>query len=444
MHKAVIFIVTILAVPALIFAQTDPSLVTKRRSELETQLKEYERQIAETEAHVAAKRKEANSLQREITILDGNILIKKLNIRARTLNVNKLEKQIIEKTDSIRNLEDNVARGKISLQESLRKLNEQDSRSAIELAIEYRDLAKFFDSIESLHRLQGNIQSSVVLLSDLKFKEENAKEDLERDREEEVALRSLLELEKKSLETEENSKQNLLKVTKGRESEYRKILGDKQKAAASIRSQLFLLQGSPAISFEKALEYANISSRATKVRAAFILGIIAQESELGKNIGQCNLSDDPPEYKWQSIMKPDRDRSPYLAITRELGLDPDQMPLSCPMRDSKKRRVGWGGAMGPAQFIPSTWILYKNKITDITGHKPPNPWNPLDAFVASGFLSRDNGAVGGRENERIAAAKYFAGGRWNTSLGRSYASQVLAKVDTYQEQIDLLQSLAQR
>ena len=44
----------------------------------------------------------------------------------------------------------------------------------------------------------------------------------------------------------------------------------------------------------------------------------------------------------------------------------------------------------------------------------------------------------------MAAAKYFAGGNWNTSLGRSYASQVLARADTYQEQIDLLQSVAQR
>ncbi|HEY4497369.1 MAG TPA: hypothetical protein VJC20_01265, partial [Candidatus Paceibacterota bacterium] len=168
------------------------------------------------------------------------------------------------------------------------------------------------------------------------------------------------------------------------------------------------------------------------------------ESELGKNIGQCNLPDDPPIYKWQSVMKPARDHTPFLAITQELGLDPNQMPVSCPLRDSRGQRVGWGGAMGPAQFIPSTWVLYKSAISQFTGSVPPNPWNPRDAFMASALLLKDNGATGSRDNERKAAAKYFAGGNWNSTLGRTYANQVLAKVDIYQEQIDLLQSLAQR
>ena len=204
------------------------------------------------------------------------------------------------------------------------------------------------------------------------------------------------------------------------------------------------MQGSPSISFEKSLEYANSASRLTGVRAAYILAIISQESDLGRNIGQCNLPNDPPSDRWQAVMKPSRDHEPYLAITAELGLDPEKMPVSCPLRDRYKRRIGWGGAMGPAQFIPSTWMLYKDEVARLISHSPANPWSPQDAFVASGLLSKDNGAIGTRENERVAAAKYFAGGNWNTSLGRSYASQVLARADTYQEQIDLLQSVAQR
>lgn len=433
-----------LVYPLFVFAQADPSLVANRRTQLEAQLRDYEAQIAETERQVFEKRKEADSLQRDISILDATIKLKKLFIQARNISINKLETQIIQKSGSIQTLSEKIAHNKVSLAESLRQLRERDAHSPLELALEFRDLARFFDEVESTGRIQDAIHESVISLSSLKTEEEDARKAFQGDREEEIGLRTLQELEKKTIEQQENQKQNILKITKGKESEYRKVLGDKQRAAASIRSQLFLLQGSPAISFEKALEYANTASRATGVRAAFILGIVAQESELGKNIGQCNLPNDPPEYKWQAVMNPNRDHIPYLAITRELGLDPEQMPVSCPFRDSRKRRVGWGGAMGPAQFIPSTWILYKNKVGDTVGHNPPNPWNPLDSFVASGLLSRDNGATGSRENERIAAAKYFAGGRWNTSLGRSYASQVLAKVDIYQEQIDLLQSLAQR
>ena len=444
MHIRTQFLVGALILPLLAIAQANPSLVQERRAQLEAELRAFEQEIAQTEARVAEKKNEAESLQRNIAILDENIKLKRLTIQARTLSIQKLEAQIEEKRKSILEIEETVAKSKVALAESLRQLNEQDKRSALELALEYKDLARFFEAIELFYRMQETIQLAVQNLTVLKQEEETARIGLEQDRREEVEFRTLVELERKSLETEERAKQNLLKVTKGQESEYRKILGDKQKAAASIRSQLFLLQGSPAISFERALEFANFASSKTSVRTAFILGIIAQESELGKNIGQCNLPDDPAVYKWQSVMKPSRDHAPFLAITQELGLDPNQMPVSCPMRDSRGQRVGWGGAMGPAQFIPSTWVLYKSAISKITGSVPPNPWNPRDAFVASALLLKDNGATGSRENERKAAAKYFAGGNWNSTLGRTYANQVFAKVDIYQEQIDLLESLAQQ
>ncbi len=425
-------------------AEVSPSLVQSRRVELENQLKNYERQIVETEKLVSQKRKEAESLQRDIAILDANIKLKKLNIKAQALSITKLEGQIGQKNQNINELEITIARNKVTLGESIRQLNERDHRSVIELAIEFNNLTNFFDEIESTQRLQNAIQDSVTTLSYLKTEEESARVALENDKQEEIQLKTLQELEKKRLEQEESQKNSILKATKGKESEYKKILTNKQKEAASIRSQLFLLQGSPSISFEKALEYANSASRLTGVRAAYILAIISQESDLGRNIGQCNLPNDPPSDRWQAVMKPSRDHEPYLAITAELGLDPEKMPVSCPLRDRYKRRIGWGGAMGPAQFIPSTWMLYKDEVARLISHSPANPWSPQDAFVASGLLSKDNGAIGTRENERVAAAKYFAGGNWNTSLGRSYASQVLARADTYQEQIDLLQSVAQR
>jgi len=105
------------------------------------------------------------------------------------------------------------------------------------------------------------------------------------------------------------------------------------------------------------------------------LAILTQESDLGKNIGQCYLKDPVTGdgvgkntgRKFERVMNPKRDVPVFLQITKELGLDPYKTPVSCPMS------FGWGGAMGPAQFIPSTWILYKSKLSSILG-KTPNPW----------------------------------------------------------------------
>jgi len=425
-------------------AQADTSsVVESRRAQLQTQLDQLEQQISGYETLITSKHQEAASLQRDIAIINAEIARAKLEIKRKDLLIGRLAGTIQQKNQTILQMQDKIDREKASLAEAMRKLYEHDDLPLAEALLMYKDLADFFNQTETIDSLQLAIQVSASNLRDQIDTETKTREDLEVKKGEQVQLQTLRVIEKKNQEKKEAERQQVLKVTRGQESQYQKIAQQKKKDAAQIRSQLFLLQGSPAIPFERALEYANFASLGTGVRPAFILGIISQESELGQNIGQCNLPNDPPEYKWQQVMHT-RDRQPYLAITAELGLDPEQMPVSCPMRGSNGKRIGWGGAMGPAQFIPSTWVLYKDNVAAITKVTPPNPWTPKDAFVASALLSKDNGASGGPEAERKAAAKYFAGSNWNSSLGRSYASQVLAKADKYQEQITFLQSLVLR
>ena len=109
--------------------------------------------------------------------------------------------------------------------------------------------------------------------------------------------------------------------------------------------------------------------------------------------------------------------------------------------------------MGPAQFMPTTWLLYKKGISNITGNNPPNPWDPKDAFVASGLLLKDNGAsVGGYVAERKAALKYLAGGNWEKPKGSNrenpsyafYGNDVMEFAADYQEQIDIINKMASR
>ena len=133
-------------------------------------------------------------------------------------------------------------------------------------------------------------------------------------------------------------------------------------------------------------------------------------------------------------MKAPRDTVPFLDITSRLGLNPDAMPVS------KKPWYGYGGAMGPAQFIPSTWILYEDRIATATGHNPPNPWLPEDAFMATGLLMADNGADKKTyAAERLAALRYLAG--WtnaNKSAYAFYGNDVMDLAAKYQRQIDIL------
>ncbi len=428
----------------VVLAQEASNVVETRRAQLQSELKDLEHQIEGFDILITNKQSEAASIQRDIDIIDAEINRSKLEIRRRNLAIAEFAASIVQKSLSIQEMSGVIDRERASLAEALRKLHEYDNVSLIELLLGYDDLSDFFVEVDTIDSLQFAIQTSFGNLRADISRTAQARENLQEEKQEQMELRALQEIEKRQQESKETEKQGLLKITRGQEANYRQHADVKRARAAAIRSELFLLQGSPAIPFEEALRHAEFASTQTGVRTAFILGIIAQESELGRNIGQCNLPTDPPKYKWQSVMKQSRDHAPYLQITQELGLDPNAMPVSCPMRDSSGGQVGWGGAMGPAQFIPSTWVLYKDAISRITGSAPANPWTPRDAFVASGLLLRDNGAVGGRDAEHKAAAKYFAGGNWNSYLGRSYANQVLAKVDRYQDQITFLKSLAQQ
>ena len=415
------------------YAEVDPALVGSRRAELEAELKQYEIQIEEYQDLILQKQKEADTLKGDIDILNAEIGKAKLEIKARNLAIQGLNSEIAQKSNNIKTLEGEILSSKTGLAEFLRKVRDSDDASLLELAFLYQNLSQFFGEMESTKNLQTSLQDAFVKFGDLKIQEENLRDELEQKRQEELELKTLQELQKKFLEGREKEKQKILKDTKGKEAEYQKILKDKQKTAGSIRSQPFLLVGSPSIPFEKALEYANAAERATGVRPAFLLGLITEESNLGQNVGKGNWKID------LSHARCAKQRTAFLQITSELGLDPDLTPVS------KKAWYGYcGGAMGPAQFIPTTWQLYKNSVAKRTGNNPPSPWDPKDAFMAAALLLKDNGAKSGNYNaEWTAAMKYLAGSNWNKKAYRFYGDDVMAIAKKYQEQIDLLQGLAQ-
>lgn len=400
--------------------------VSSRRTKLEADLQVLDKEIEAQRKILEEKQRESVSLERDIAIFDARISEATLSIKARNIVIQKLSQDINSKQVVIGKLSDKIAKEKESLAQLLRKTNEIDSSSLVEVVLSDKDLSQFFADLDSFDSIKSSLNDSLGNIVIAKTNTEEEKKTLEEKKTEETELRAIQELQKKRIEENKAERNKILKVTKGKEKEYQKILSEKEKSAASIRSELFVLQGSKAISFEKALDFANRVFEKTGVRPAFLLGIIAEESNLGQNIGNGN---------WRVDMKSPRDTEPFIRITAALGLDPDKMPVS------KKPWYGYGGAMGPAQFIPSTWVLYEDKIANLTGHRPPNPWEPEDAFMAAGILLKDNGAAKKTyEAERFAALCYLAGCKnAKKSAYAFYGNDVMELADKYQKQINILQ-----
>ncbi len=421
-------IFAILLEPAFIkvsYAQDVSSSVTDRKAELQRQLDLIQIEINAEQNQLENQAKQRETLEGDVAILTAKIKKAKLSIQARDLTIKALAEDIKSKEATIGTYNGKIENEKESLAELIRKTNEIDSHSFVELVLSNQNISGFFVDIDVFASIQSAMQDSFKLLRSNVLKTQAEEDALQNKKSEQLELQEIQKLETQKTEAQEKEKKRIVAESKGVEAVYQKLIKEKQKSAASIRAELFTLQGSSAISFERALTYATNASKKTGVRPAVILGIIAEESNLGENVGKGN---------WRTDMKAPRDTVPFMDITRRLGLDPEKMPVS------KKAWYGYGGAMGPAQFIPSTWILYEDRIANVTGHNPPNPWDPEDAFTATALLMADNGATAGtRSAERLAALRYLAG--WTNAKKSAYAfygDDVMELADKYQKLINIL------
>lgn len=432
--------------------------VAERRAELERTLDRLEEEIGAQEDLVNSKRTERVSLERDVAILDAQIKKAQLQIEARTLAIRGLTTDIVGKEETIDSLTAKLGREKDSLAQLLRKTSKIDDYSYIEVLLAKEDISEFFSDLSTFDDVQAALYISFDEIEDTQVETAQEKEVLTSRRAEEIELRNLQELERQQIEVLQDEKEVLLRETQGQENLYQALLNSKRRSAAQIRAELFSLRDSAAIPFGEALELAQQSEAGTGVRAELILGVLKQETKLGEFLGTGN---------WLVDMHPTRDRPVFPYVADAAGFNKDEVPVS------KAPGYGWGGAMGPSQFIPSTWVCYGGLINTRTndcnnatrsmswdefwqgpweyrankdriraaigGTDPSNPYVNEDAFTATALLLLDNGGTGSRYNERMAALRYFAG--WTNASKPQYAfygDSVMEHADYFAEQIRIL------
>ncbi|OGZ27677.1 MAG: hypothetical protein A2365_03465 [Candidatus Nealsonbacteria bacterium RIFOXYB1_FULL_40_15] len=386
---------------------------------------------------------EKKTLQSKISSLQKKIQNLNYQIKQSNLIITDLTIQIGDTELSIEKTNEKIEEQKKNLSAVLRQINEEDQRPIVEIMFAEDNLSGFFDNVVALERLNLKGKEFLSTIKMLKGNLEGQKTSLDEEKGDLERMVEIQTLQKQESDKAKKEQEQYLKLT---EQEYQKYLSQKQevdKKASEIRARIFDLIGvSKAPTFGEAYEIAKQVEQLTGVRPAFLLAILTQESNLGKNVGQCYLKDPATGSGIviksgkvvSKVMSPTNDIKHFLTITQELGRDPYATPVSCPMS------YGWGGAMGPAQFIPRTWIIYRERLAEING-KPADPWNIRDAFLAAGlYLSGYGAKKQNYEGELNAALSYFAGPGWYQSKNknvylRDYGYPVMALTKQYEADI---------
>lgn len=409
--------------------------VAQQQADLQDQLKDIESKITQYQKDLKGIQGQKNTLNNKISKLKKQADTISLQIEGTALEITYLKLHISRIQYDI---EDNTAEGerlKGHLEQLLISMYKIDNSSPLYPFLAAQNFSEMFLEIKNHSKILSGLRDLVDEIKAINEQLAKDKQDLADKQDSTKNLLAIQGAQKQNLVDSAAEQKTILTQTKGKESNYQIMLADKKKQAKTIRERLYqLLDVEKQINFGQAVQIAQWASGNSGVRTAFLLAVLTQESNLGKNVGTCNRAKDPPSKSWKVVMHPTRDQPLFSKITEELGLNADITPISCPMRGSDGKQIGWGGAMGPAQFIPSTWMGYKNKVAAITG-KSANPWDIRDAFLAAAIKLGHDGATS-KEGEWAAAMKYFSGST-NVKF-RFYGDNVIARAEKYQEDIDAL------
>lgn len=424
----------------------------ERRTRLENELQNVERQILTQQRLVEDKQQERQSLERDISIIESEIKKAQLGIQARAVAIEQLSDQIGDKEVVLDILAERLGKQQASLADLVRKSALIEEYSLVEVMLSKQSFSEFFTDIATYQSIKESLNESLAALHGIRRDTVEQKNELENKQETEAEMKRIQELQKREIEAKEEQKSQILTVTKGEEQAYQQLLESQQRTAAQLRNALFeLLGGGGGIAFPEAVRLAQYAAGVTGVDAALILAILEQETNIGSNLGSCLFTDSS---SGRAIMHPDRDEPIFLAIAKTLGFDPYSRTVSCPITQNGQR-VGWGGAMGPSQFIPSTWAIYggivnvgngweyskdADAIRRINGNSgPASPFNNQDAFIATALLLRDNGANGTYGGDRLAALRYYAGwGGASNPANAFYGDQVMNRKSRLANEINIL------
>ena len=390
----------------------------------------YDQQSVQLAQDLTKTTAQKNTLQSAISKLKNKIQGLEADINQGKIMVKDLNIQISDTQVSINKTSQQIQNSQSQLANILNSVYEEDQKPSFIILLE-GNLSDFFSNLAYLDGLNSKVSDLLDTTKNLKSYLQGQQTKMGDNVDQLQKTIAIQTLQKQQNEQNKKQQDQYLQLT---EAQYQQQLQDKKAAeqkAAKIKSMLFQVVGvTQAPTFGQAIDVAKAVSNIVSIRPAFLLAILSQESALGKNVGQCLLTNtNTGEGKRISsgaymprVFKVSRDLQPFLTITSSISRDPLNSPVSCDTF----------GSMGPAQFLPSTWMLFVSRLKDLLG-QTADPWAIKDSFTASALYLSDLGAGAQTATAESNAAYHYNG---SGNMARIYSRTVMTRAGCIQIFID--------
>jgi len=320
-----------------------------------------------------------------------------------------------EETEAIRQDIVNV-RGQ--LKEIVRALYQQEQSSFLDFILGSVNLGTLINERRTYRSLQ---QKALQYVSELKEQENNVAEMINKLAAQEEQLQQMKEVQtyqQVDLTERKREQKEFQQLKQEKQAQYAREITEAKQVRSEIANQIFSLRSlGLEVKLNDAYEAARFASSLTGVRPALLLAIVKIETNVGESLGSGEYPAD---------MHP-ASRDAFLRLTKQLNRDPNTTPIS--RRPSSYQ--GWGGAIGPGQFMPDTWERLIPRISSLIQKPVPDPFDLADSLVAISIMMADRGATDPAK-EVEAVARYLAGPNWQYHLW--YSARVLAVATEYEKE----------
>jgi murein DD-endopeptidase MepM/ murein hydrolase activator NlpD len=218
--------------------KTTKTEIENEIAEKNRQIQELENQITHFQNQVQEVSGQAKNLNQEVSRLRGSERLLETSLSSTHKKIDKTSFTIEKNIDEIQDLSQGIHQNKQAIAATLRSLDRNDNRSFIELLFRKNSLSEFLIDYHDLTTIQNKLRGVVTDMHNKTSDLTSSQIELEQKKRELEQLSGQLADKEKLIALERAEKDSLLKQTKNKESEYKKMIADLQKKKTQIDAEI--------------------------------------------------------------------------------------------------------------------------------------------------------------------------------------------------------------